>query len=327
MLRHAPPHLAASSLLAGALSLTGCGDSGSATESAGEASPGSTTSSGDTDANTDTDTNTNTNTSTGTGTDEGEPRSGSIKVLSYNVAGLPQGISGSNPEVNMPLISPLLNNHDLGLVQEDFYYHEELIADAEHPYQSERSGDGVNDLGDGLNRFSQSLFGPHTRVKWKACYGQITNGSDCLAPKGFAVAEHELAPGVFVDVYNLHMDAGRDPEDVAARAEQALQLAETLADRSAGKAVIIGGDTNMKAEDEENLQGLIDAAGLTDSCRALGCGEELRIDRVLFRSSDDVAFEVQSWALDPLFVDADGVDLSDHEAVAVELTWISPPPS
>lgn len=320
MLRRATCRLATSALLAGTLSLTGCGDSGEATESAGEASAGS-------DTGTETDTETGAETDTGTDTEAGEPQSGAITVLSYNVAGLPQGISGSNPEVNMPLISPLLNNYDLVLVQEDFYYHEELIADAEHPYQSERSGDGVNDLGDGLNRFSQSLFGPHTRVKWEACYGQITNGSDCLAPKGFAVAEHELAPGVFVDVYNLHMDAGRDPEDVAARAEQALQLAETLADRSAGKAVIIGGDTNMKAEDEANLQGLIDAAGLTDTCRALGCGEELRIDRILFRSSDDVAFEVQSWALDLSFVDADGVDLSDHEAVAVELTWTSPAPS
>jgi hypothetical protein len=318
MLRHATCRLASSTLLAGALSLSGCGDSGEATESAGEASTDSSTSSG---------TGTGSETDTDTDTEAGEPQSGTITVLSYNVAGLPQGISGSNPEVNMPLISPLLNNYDLALVQEDFYYHEELIADAEHPYQSERSGDGVNDLGDGLNRFSQSLFGPHTRVKWEACYGQITNGSDCLAPKGFAVAEHELAPGVFVDVYNLHMDAGRDPEDVAARAEQAIQLAETLADRSAGKAVIIGGDTNMKAEDEANLQGLIDAAGLTDTCRALGCGEELRIDRVLFRSSDDVAFEVQSWALDRSFVDGDGVDLSDHEAVAVELTWTSPPAS
>ncbi|HGG57070.1 MAG TPA: endonuclease, partial [Nannocystis exedens] len=266
----------------------------------------------------DTDTDTDTDTAV-------DPQSGVLTVLCYNVAGLPQGISGSNPEVNTPLISPLLNGYDLVLVQEDFYYHEELIAEALHPYQSERSGDGVNDLGDGLNRFSQSAFGPHKRITWEACYGQLSNGSDCLAKKGFSVAEHELAPGVLVDVYNLHMDAGRDPEDVTARAEQAEQLAATIADRSAGKALIVAGDTNMKEEDEVYLQGLIDTAGLTDSCRALNCGEELRIDRVLYRSSATLGIDATAWALDPVFVDTEGADLSDHKAVAVTLQWTSPP--
>ncbi len=38
---------------------------------------------------------------------------------------------------------------------------------------------------------------------------------------------------------------------------------------------------------EADLQKLIAGAGLTDSCRALGCGEEGRIDRVLYRSSGE----------------------------------------
>ncbi len=305
---------------AGCLALVALAFSFGCSAGQGESSTGGTDSG--TDSGTDTDTDSGTDTDTDTSV---EPQSGVLKVLAYNVAGLPQGISGSNPEVNMPLISPLLNGYDLVLVQEDFYYHEELIAEALHPYQSERSGDGVNDLGDGLNRFSQSPFGPYKRITWEACFGQFGNGSDCLAKKGFAVAEHELAPGIVVDVYNLHMDAGRDPEDIAARAEQAEQLAATIADRSVGKAVIIAGDTNMKAEDEVYLQGLMDAAGLTDSCRALNCGDELRIDRVLYRSSATVGIDAESWALDPVFVDAEGVDLSDHEAVAVTLQWTSPP--
>ncbi len=40
---------------------------------------------------------------------EGSSVSGSLRVLTYNVAGLPQGVSGGNPIVNTPLISPLLN--------------------------------------------------------------------------------------------------------------------------------------------------------------------------------------------------------------------------
>ncbi|MCB9387931.1 MAG: endonuclease, partial [Microthrixaceae bacterium] len=36
---------------------------------------------------------------------------GEFSVLSYNVAGLPQGISGSDPETNLALISPRLNDY------------------------------------------------------------------------------------------------------------------------------------------------------------------------------------------------------------------------
>jgi hypothetical protein len=74
--------------------------------------------------------------------------SGEFLALTYNVAGLPQGLSKSNPEINTPLISPLLNRYDLVLVQEDWetpepnpiapfrVYHELLNADARHSYQS-----------------------------------------------------------------------------------------------------------------------------------------------------------------------------------------------
>lgn len=296
-----------------ALALAGCsGDDGATGASATSGTTDGTTTGADTTGEG----------SGSTGSTGGiEPMSGELHVLSYNVAGLPQGISGSNPEVNTPLISPLLNAYDLVLVQEDFYYHEALIAAATHPYKSERSGDGVNDLGDGLNRLTAYAFGPLTRTAWEACNGQFNMGSDCLAKKGFSVAEHELAPGVTIDVYNLHMDAGRGELDVAARVAQAEQLGAVIAARSAGRAIVVAGDTNMKEEDEATLQALMTAAGLTDACRALACGDELRIDRVLYRSSDAITLEATSWALDPAFVDADGVDLSDHEALAVVIAW------
>ena len=79
--------------------------------------------------------------------------SGSFTALSYNVAGLPELISGSEPQTNSPLISPLLNAYDLVLVQESWGdsvrqlqamglpvdalppvlgYHHLIVADADH---------------------------------------------------------------------------------------------------------------------------------------------------------------------------------------------------
>ena len=75
----------------------------------------------------------------------------SSALLTYNVAGLPQEISQENPAEHIPLISPLLNDYDVVLTQEDFdwwqgaaggldfvHYHERLRADATHEYRSEQ---------------------------------------------------------------------------------------------------------------------------------------------------------------------------------------------
>lgn len=254
------------------------------------------------------------------------PGSGELSVLSYNVAGLPEGISGSHPETYTPLISPLLNNHDLVLVQEDFAYHEPLSAEAEHPHQSEPMAKPPPGkfMNDGLNRFSVLPFSGHVRQMWESCYGEIDNGSDCLAAKGFAMAETELASGVVIHVYNLHMDAGGSQEDQDARSDQVDQLLTFIQDHSAGQALIVAGDTNLKArdtvDDSELLERLLEQAELTDACRSVSCGEE-RIDRVMLRGSDRISLKATRWEIDRRFVDDQGNDLSDHEALAVQLQW------
>jgi endonuclease/exonuclease/phosphatase family metal-dependent hydrolase len=176
-------------------------------------------------------------------------------------------------------------------------------------------------MGDGLNRFSIFSFGELLREAWEDCSGVVGAANDCLTSKGFSVAATELAPGVVVDVYNLHMDAGGGAEDVAARDAQVLQLLATIETRSAGMAIIVAGDTNMGSDDEASLQALLQGAQLDDACRVLSCGEESRIDRIMFRGSDQIELTVESWRVDMSFVDGNGDDLSDHEAVGVDFSW------
>jgi hypothetical protein len=77
----------------------------------------------------------------------GQP-SGRFAALTYNVAGLPAALSGSEPDVNTEPISPLLNAYDLVLVQESWVnpdppipglevFHEVLVSQVTHPYLSE----------------------------------------------------------------------------------------------------------------------------------------------------------------------------------------------
>ena len=193
---------------------------------------------------------------------------GDFLALAYNVAGLPQGISGSDPEINMPLIGPLLNGYELTLLQETWktpdpnplaplrVYHEILEAASLHPF---RSIAAVNPLGtnparpsailaDGLNRFSNFPFAEELRIPWSTC---VESAADCLAIKGFSIARTTFAPGVDVDVYDLHMEAGERSGTTTSRATRGHAARHrSMNGYSAGRPVIVGGDFNLHTDAE-----------------------------------------------------------------------------
>ena len=309
----------------------------------------------------------------------GPATSGEFIALTYNVAGLPQAISGSDPETNSPLISPLLNAYDLVLLQEDwadpveaaplFFYHHEIVAEANHPYQSEpapapmgtdlrRFPTGPPLIADGLNRLSRFEFGTLERHMWEMCHGELAveaaeallgalgldeviddagfgdaidgGAADCAAQKGFSVARTEFAAGVEVDVYNLHADAGGGVGDIAARSANFAQLADFLTKHSAGRAVIVGGDTNLhtdtgtdRAEDRRAWETFQATTGLSDVCRAADCGADAAvIDRFAFRSGGGVVLTPLSHHFErERFKRSDGEPLSDHDPLAVRFAW------
>jgi hypothetical protein len=260
----------------------------------------------------------------------GSADSGRFSLLTYNVAGLPQLVSGSDPEINVALISPLLNHYDLALVQEDFSYHDRLEARALHAYRSEPMRQSLALMPDGLNWFSKFAFGWVHRVRWSQCNGYLGAASDCLADKGFSFAEVTLAPGVTLDVYNLHAEAGDGGADMEVRRQNYEQLSEYVRARSAHRAVIVAGDTNLKMSlsgDVETLARFLDGSRLQDACRRFGCGEE-KVDRVFYRGSSEVDVDVLGWWTDRRFVNVEGEPLSDHSAIGIEVGWrkLSEPP-
>lgn len=314
---------------------------------------------------------------------------GSFTALTYNVAGLPEQISGSSPSTNSPLISPLLNRYDLVLLQEDWVdvfqplrdagatdlppltgYHHLVVGDADHPHRSTpadppygtdttRAPAGPALIADGLNRLSRIPFGAITRQQWTTCNGELViegieavtdaaglgdaleaaglggaidgGASDCGALKGFSVATLTLVDGGEVDVYNLHADAGNGEGDIAARKANFEQLASFIAENSAGKALIIGGDTNLKIDDDrperavdaEVWSTFQTATGAVDVCAAIDCGaDDAVIDKFAFRSGDTVTLSPTSHRFErDVFQDSSGDPLSDHDALAVDFSW------
>lgn len=283
-----------------------------------------------------------------------EEASGELTTLVYNVAGLPQEVSQVNPQKHIPLISPLLNDYDIVLTQEDFdwwqpsldqldfaNYHARLRAEVDHPHQSERhpgpEAVGIDvatkrpalQVGDGLGILSRFPFDEFRRVPWETC-GE--SAADCLAMKGFGMARVELASGLNVDVYNLHADAGSEDSDMAARAAGFVQLAAYIQGHSAGHAVIIGGDSNLHSdprsddpvdrEDARVWETFLAQTGLADVCDALHCEDPTRIDKLAFTSGGGIDLEPLARKFEvERFRDADGEPLSDHDALAVRWRW------
>jgi hypothetical protein len=192
------------------------------------------------------------------------------------VAGLPVEISKEHPDVNIPQISPHLDDYDVVMTQEDFdwwkpggladgldfnQYHERLRADAHHEFQTEQhpgpEAVGIDieadrpdmELGDGLGVISNLPISDTVRVPWDSCFGGFDSGaSDCLAMKGFLMTRLELADGVVVDLYDLHGEAGGGDEDQALQVKDFEQLATYITENSKGHAVIVGGDTNLHTD-------------------------------------------------------------------------------
>lgn len=327
--------------------------------------------------------------------------SGELRALTYNVAGLPEGLSGSNPSVNSPLISPLLNAFDLVLLQEDWEdpllqagaptnpnptgYHHLIVSEVDHPWRSVPGrhpwgtdlrrvprGHSPPLIADGLNRLARFPFDPLVeRVAWEECHGELAvevveavsdavldgaeaipgvaeavrvlrdsgllraidgGSADCGAAKGFSFARMTLAPGVEVDVYNLHADAGGS--GAATRAHNFDQLAAFIAERSAGRAVILGGDTNLRtggpdarADDVETWRRFLTATGLRDVCDVADCGAgDGEIDKFAFRGTRRIRLTPVSAAfLAEQFTRSDGEPLSDHDPLAVTFRWKAVP--
>lgn len=262
------------------------------------------------------------------------PEGGTFRLLTYNVAGLPVEISTGHPDRNLPAISPLLNDYDLVLTQEDYdwwkqgglastvdfvNYHGRLRASATHEYQSpahpgpERVGITAEErpdleVGDGLGILANVEVSGDLRVPWRGCFGGFDQNdggkADCLSLKGFQVTTLSLANGGKVDVYNLNTEAGTNAKDQELQAADFEQLAAHIAKESKGRAVIVAGTTNLHLDEAAAASGggedgriwasFLKATGLTDACTATDCSDRDVLDKVAFRSGSKVGLDAKA---------------------------------
>ncbi|ONI87118.1 endonuclease [Saccharothrix sp. ALI-22-I] len=261
---------------------------------------------------------------------------GQFSVLTYNVAGLPEPLSSGNPAKNTPIIGSRIGAYAVVNVQEDFNYHAALYAADNHPHRTPTSG-GVP-FGDGLNTLSTYPYTDFARVKWNQC-----NGTDCLTPKGFTFSRIRLVEGVYVDLYNVHANAGSADADLAARRANITQLSQYVAQNSAGNAVIVMGDTNTRyTRTGDNIRDLVRTNGLTDAwiekirggveptagdpalvCDPANVTQTCEVvDKIFYRDNAFIDLTATGYRNDhAAFLDAEGQPLSDHYPHTVGFSW------
>lgn len=267
-----------------------------------------------------------------------DARCGTIQVLTYNVAGLPQRISSADTprKTSMEIIGRLLNNYDIVNVQEDFNYNSFLFSTAGHPYKTIHKGKVP--FGDGLSTLSKFPILEYRRIPWSVCHG-----SDCLTPKGFSYIRVQLSKTITIDLYNLHANAHDTIRSAQARRHNLNQLAQYIHDHSLERPLLVMGDFNAHyAYGEDNMVDFLKKTALEDVW--IGLKREgvfpvvdlefkakdmlsltdmtESLDKVLYRNSTHFKFTPTFYDVDRVrFKDDANLALSDHLAVYANLKW------
>jgi len=267
---------------------------------------------------------------------ESFPVQGELKMISYNVAGLP-----------IPAIfdaerrSPLRDGAEIGrqigaagydllAAQEDFCNYWLLRRAIDMPYFSYHQGNIP--AGDGLDFFSKYPIYNVERRAWEQRYGGFTyGGTDEYTPKGFQHAVMELAPGVYLDIYNLHANASGSEErnlevrpSAVARRTQFEQLSAYIMENSKGRAVVVLGDfnTRLRTPFDGMYEIFMEPNGIKDTWAEIfnegreeyngesDWPQEL-VDRIMYRSGDSLELTLVEADRKP-WRTAEGRDLSDH---------------
>jgi hypothetical protein len=175
-------------------------------------------------------------------------------------------------------------SYDLLMLQEDFNFHNVLAVWLEDDYKlDEWSGDvgidghKIDFLHLQNHRYEcDGLMGcwkndltvvPAPRTAWQQSFGKFSHANDEIITKGFRRYTVTLRDGTQLTVYNMHMDASLDEDEVEqkddkdreARLSQWLQLKEDIIQNMDSRPVIVVGDLNsLYGRDDVKVQ-FIDA--------------------------------------------------------------------
>ena len=265
-----------------------------------------------------------------------------FKVATLNVDGLPQKILfiQTNPDGpgadGSSRIGKYLNQkgYDIVCLQEDFNFHGIIEPWLEDDYQLDTwSGPVGTDVPgksidymhlqnlrfdcDGLGTIWKNniTLTNSERVSWDASFGKFSHANDEMVTKGFRRYELTMPFGIDIILYNMHMDAGDDPDEMAgndtkdreARQSQWLQLKEDVLAHLNDRPILIMGDLNSYYCRDLIQRNFINGISDTGIGTASDVYVELMkdgiypeaIDGIVYRDEEDKLYDGQGNTLEP----------------------------
>lgn len=240
-----------------------------------------------------------------------------IRVITYNVAGLPEVITQGRgfPPLGKRFryIAHKLKKYDIIGLQEVFVEERRIIEDALGHYYLVHGTDtqGLKKVGSGIYTFSRwSITGSMFRM-WRDAVD-----TDALSHKGFVAATTEISGDLSIDVYNLHMQAGKVNWRVREKQHEQLHSAMKAYSMGQGRPIIIMGDFNCKKE-YDGFMVRMSGYGFSHVMPGLD-----GVDHIFFHPNGS-DWSISAGETRKVFTQevGDGLRISDHEAVETLLIF------
>jgi len=222
-----------------------------------------------------------------------------ITVASMNIDGLPKKVLVFNIKPDGPgsegssRIGKYMRqkNYDIICMQEDFNFHDVIVPWLEDNYQVDPCSGRIDydvkeanlDLrypqnarfpADGLACAKKNgiFMTASERKPWNNNFGKFSHSWDAMPTKGFRRQDLTLPSGTQIIVYNMHMDAsenideleGKDSLDRDARLAQWIQLREDVLSHLNDRPIVVAGDMNSyywRDKIKSEFIDVIDASG------------------------------------------------------------------
>jgi endonuclease/exonuclease/phosphatase family metal-dependent hydrolase len=228
-----------------------------------------------------------------------------FSLVSYNIHGLPMIMTFDETYVRMKEISQLLHGTEFDVInfQEDWTTHgNNILLDGLPEYAwSQRLNEYTHEyslFGSGLLQMSKTTPDNSTQIVFTDRHGF----DDMWANKGFQT----MRIGD-LDIYNTHLDAGKETGDVNARTAEIQQMINYINLWSQDRAILIGGDTNLRSFDNVSYNNLLNSLNLTEITN------ESCIDKFLYRNSSNLQIVPKK------VISVKNKSLSDHSMIYLEM--------
>ena len=248
--------------------------------------------------------------------DQAGPGEYDLKVITFNVAGLPDMITFkrefAKTKKRFAYIGEHLKGYDIIAIQEAFIPEREIIEKSLKDYYVVHGVDvgTVKILGSGVYTFSRWGVTASHFEKWPHLAG-----ADAMSHKGFVAATVKVSPELTIDVYNLHGQTRYDDLKI----ENYTHLAEFMKYFSggSGRPILLIGDFNCRYGDEPCAH-VVSSMNMTHAAPDL---EGLKVDHIFYNENGSGwSISVQNAAL-VMTEELDGKRISDHKGLAATLRF------